>query len=550
MSKNNYNSQKVLSILVISFLMIFLVLPIGILFLKAFQNFQGDFVGLQNFTNYLTTRGFKVVLRNSLEVSIIASLIAIVLAFIYAYTVNRSNIRFKGLFHWLALLPLFAPTMTHGIALIYLFGNKGVLTNLLSLNFDIYGKWGIIIAEVIYIFPVVYLMFSLGLKNADNRLYEVADVMNTSSRRQFFTITLPSVKFSMITAFFSAFTLAFTDFGAPKIIGGNYSVLATEVYKKMLGQQDLEMGAVVGVILIIPAVLAFVIDYIIGKRNKDTLDSKATKFVAKDNNVRDIILGSIISLIAIAILAVFSMIFISAFVTNWPYDLTFTTKWFNFSVMGMSGYRIFGNSIMVSLLSAIFGTIICFIAAYLCERAKVFPKINKGMYFLGVLPNAIPGLTIGISFMFFFNKGSNPLGFLYGTFAILVLANIIHFFSTPFLAMTNEMKKIDKEYENVSESMGVSWYVLVKKVIVSMSLPAILESFSYYFVNSMITVSAVVFLYFPYSRLATISMINKVDIGETAAASAIAVMIIFTNIIFRAIFDRVCKVLRKKNRCK
>lgn len=541
-------SQKVLGILVIIFLITFLAVPIITLFTKAFQNVDGMFIGIQNFTDYLSTRGFKIVLRNSLKVSCTSTIISIIFAFIYAYGINRTNIKFKGLLHWLALLPLFAPTMTHGISLIYLFGNKGILTNLFNINFEIYGFWGITISEAIYVFPAVYLMFSLALKNTDNRLYEASEVMGTSTIRKFLTITIPSIKFALITAFFSAFTMTFTDFGAPKIIGGNYNVLATEVYKKMLGQQDLEMGSVVGVILIIPAIIAFIVDFIVTNKNKMEVDSKATKYVIHDNKSRDISIGIINIIIGSIILIIFATIVLSAIVSNWPYDLSITRKWFSFDVMGTSGFKIFGNSIFVAFLSAIFGTMICFIAAYLCERSSCLKFAKRIVYFMGILPNAIPGLTIGIAFMFFFNKQGNPLGFLYGTFAILILANIIHFFATPFLTMTNEMKKIDKEYENASEMMGVPWHGVIRRVIIPLSLPAILEGFSYYFVNSMMTVSAVVFLYFPTTRLATISMINKADIGEMAAASAVAVMIIITNIVFRVVFDKLSNRLRKSKK--
>ena len=544
MHKNR--GQKVLSITIILFLVVFLAAPILTLFGRAFQNIDGNFVGMENFTNYIGTRGFKVSLFNSLKVSTVATLIAMILAFIYAYAVNRTNIKCKSLFHWIALFPLFAPTMTHGIALIYLFGKKGLLTNALNLNFDIYGFWGITISESLYIFPVVYLMMSLALKNTDNRLYEAAEIMGTSSLKQFLTITLPSVKFTLITAFFSAFTMAFTDFGAPKIVGGNYSVLATEVYKKLLGQQDLEMGSVVGVILIIPAIIAFVVDYVVGKKNKMQVDSKATYYIIKKNKVRDTSVGIISVLIMMAIIMIFATILMSSLVTNWPYELDITTKWFSFSVMGISGFEIFRNSILVAFATAVIGTVICFFAAYISGRKVSLPIVDKIIYFLGILPNAVPGLTIGIAYMFFFNKMNNPLKFIYGTFAILIFANIIHFFATPFLTIRNEMRRIDSEYENVSEVMGVPWYSLLKRVIIPISMPAILESFSYYFVNSMMTVSAVVFLYFPTTRLATISMINKADIGEMAAASAVAVMIFITNIIFRYMFNRVTEFLRDK----
>ncbi|WP_294364845.1 putative 2-aminoethylphosphonate ABC transporter permease subunit [uncultured Clostridium sp.] len=548
MQKDISITKRIIKISILLFLITFLLLPIGVLFFKAFQNFNGDFIGLGNFKTYLLSRTFKISLKNSVVISFASTLISMMLAFLYAYGVNRSNIKCKVLFHWIALLPLFAPTMTHGIALIYLFGNKGILTNGLSLNFNIYGMWGIIISEIIYIFPTVYLMFSLGLKNVDNRLYEVAGIMNTSKFRQFVTITLPSIKFSAITAFFSAFTMAFTDFGAPKIVGGNYSVLATEVYKKMLGQQDLEMGAVVGVVLIIPAVIAFIVDYYLSKKNIQSVDVELLEVKKEESRSRDIIFYFINSTVLLCILIIFGVIFLSSIFNSWPYDLNITTKWFNFSFMGMSGFRIFGNSIFVSIMTAIIGTVLAFIAAYISEREARGKIINKFIYFLSIIPNAIPGLTIGISFMFFFNKGYNPLNFIYGTFTILIIANVIHFLSNPFLTISNELKKIDREYENISSSMGMPWYTIINRVIIPISMPALLESFSYFFVNSMMTVSAVVFLYFPYTRLATISMINQVDIGEIAGASAVAVMIIITNIAFRFAFDKLSKRLKNRNR--
>lgn len=530
--------QRILSILSNLFLLVFLLIPILVLFFKAFQNFDGNFVGLDNFKNYLSTTSFKVSLSNSLIVAIISTLISLILAFLFAYGIQRTNIKLKKAFNWIGLLPLFAPTMTHGIALIYLLGRKGVITTLFGLDFDIYGVWGIIISEVLYIFPVVYTMFSLGLRKTDNRLYEAADCMGTKAFRQFRTITLPSVKFTIITAFFAAFTMSFTDFGAPKVIGGNYSVLATEVYKKLLGQQDLEMGAVVGIILTIPAILAFIINIIANKRDKYKVDSKALEFKIKEDKIRDRIYLFINMIISMGIIVIFLTILLSAFTNNWPYDLSFTTKWFNFNVMGMSGWEIFGNSIMVSLFTAILGTTLCFISAYLYERGREFRILNQCTYFMSTLPNVIPGLTLGIAYMFFFNKASNPLNFIYGTFLILILVNIVHFFATPFLTINSELKKIDKEFENVSAVMGVSWFRVIKEVIIPNSWGAIVESFAYYFINSMMTVSAVVFLYFPYTRLASISMINQLDIGNTAAASAVAVMIVLTNIIFRILVDK------------
>ena len=539
--RNTKNTNKIFMGTIILFLSIFLVLPILMLFAKAFKNFDGDFVGLQNFYEYMGTRGFKISLVNSLTVAILATIIALTLAFVFAYAIERSNLKFKNFYNWIALLPLFAPTMTHGIALIYLFGNQGLLRGLFGENFSIYGLWGIVISEVIYIFPIVYTIILLGLKKADNRLYEAADIMNTKPFRQFITITLPSIKFSIITAIFSSFTMAFTDFGAPKIIGGSFNVLATDVYKKMLGQQDIEMGAVVGILLTLPAIISVIVNIIANKKDFYKLDSKAEKYKVKNRPALDRILNYIIFIISGMIVAIFAVIIFSSIIVNWPYDLSLTFKWFDFDFMGLSGMQIFFNTVMVAVISAIVGTTIAFIAAYTYTRGKQSKVINQIIYFLSTLPNVIPGLTLGIAYMLFFNYKDNPLKFIYGTFIILIAVNIVHFFATPFLTISSELKSIDSEFENVSEIMGVHPINTIIDVIIPNSWSAIIESFSYYFVNSMMTVSAIVFLYFPYTRVASISMINQADIGNMATASAVAVMIIFANVIFRALVDKYLK---------
>ena len=539
--KNTKNMNKVFTVSIILFLSIFLVLPILMLFAKAFKNFDGDFIGLQNFYEYMGTRGFKVSLINSLKVAILSTIIAIVLAFIFAYAIERTNLKFKKFYNWIALLPLFAPTMTHGIALIYLFGNQGIFRKIFGESFSIYGLKGIVISEVIYIFPIIYTIILLGLKKADNRLYEAAEMMDTKSFRQFMTITLPSIKFSLITAVFSAFTMAFTDFGAPKIIGGSFNVLATDVYKQMLGQQNIEMGAVVGILLTLPAIISVIVNIIANKKDFYKLDSKAEKYKIKKRPVLDVILNILIFLISSMIAIIFITIVFSSVIVNWPYDLSLTFKWFDFDFMGLSGYRIFFNTIMVATISAVVGTVIAFTAAYTYTRGKQSKVINQIIYFFSTLPNVVPGLTLGIAYMLFFNYKDNPLKIIYGTFIILIAVNIVHFFATPFLTISSELKSIDSEFENVSEIMGVHPINTIIDVIIPNSWSAIVESFSYYFVNSMMTVSAIVFLYFPYTRVASISMINQADIGNMATASAVAVMIIFANIIFRGIVDRYLK---------
>lgn len=561
--------REILTWFILIFLIVAIVFPLGLLLTKSFENNSGEFIGLSNFKEYFSNKNLLISLKNTFTISIASSVISLVLAFVYAYGVQRTTIRFKNIFKYIALMPLFAPTMMHGISLVYLFGRKGAITTgffdkLPQLAFDInlYGATGIIIAEVLYIFPQIFLVLNIALSTTDYRLYEAADMLGTSNFRKFFTITLPNMKYGMISSFIIAFILSFTDFGAPKVVGGNFSVLATDVYIKVVGQNNMSMGAVVSIILLIPSVAAFFIDQKIQKKQGIVLNAKSIPYTAKENKARDIFFYIYTILICLFIISIFVTIFVSAFSKLWPYDLSFSLNNFKFYDYNGGIEIFFKNSFILAVFSGIFGTFMTFMSAYLIEKKEKKTLKDKVIYFLSLVPLALPGMVIGISYIFFFNKSyftipflnisiMNPFNSLYKTIWIMVLANVIHFYSISFLTANTALKKLDKEFERVSLSMGIPWYKTFSNVTFPMCLESILEIFFYYFVNSMVTISALVFLYTSSLNLLSIAVINLDDTGEIAKASAMSIVILLTNIIIKIIYQIILKFLQKrKNKMK
>lgn len=561
--------REILTWFILIFLIVAIVFPLGLLLTKSFENNSGEFIGLSNFKEYFSNKNLLISLKNTFTISIASSVISLVLAFVYAYGVQRTTIRFKNIFKYIALMPLFAPTMMHGISLVYLFGRKGAVTTgffdkLPQFAFDInlYGATGIIIAEVLYIFPQIFLVLNIALSTTDYRLYEAADMLGTSNFRKFFTITLPNMKYGMISSFIIAFILSFTDFGAPKVVGGNFSVLATDVYIKVVGQNNMSMGAVVSIILLIPSVAAFFIDQKIQKKQGVVLNAKSIPYTAKENKVRDIFFYIYTILICFFIISIFVTIFVSAFSKLWPYDLSFSLNNFKFYDYNGGIEIFFKNSFILAVLSGIFGTFMTFMSAYLIEKKEKKTLKDKVIYFLSLVPLALPGMVIGISYIFFFNKSyftipflnisiMSPFNSLYKTIWIMVLANVIHFYSISFLTANTALKKLDKEFERVSLSMGIPWYKTFSNVTFPMCLESILEIFFYYFVNSMVTISALVFLYTSSLNLLSIAVINLDDTGEIAKASAMSIVILLTNIIIKIIYQIILKFLQKrKNKMK
>lgn len=543
--------QKILIASIVIVLFVSVLLPLGDLFSKAFINELGEYIGLANFARYFATPALVQSFSNTMYVSGVTTVLSVTLAFLYAFALTRTDMKGKVFFRYVALLPLFAPTMMHGIALTYLFGNQGIITTgffglFPGFEMELYGPVGIILSEMLYTFPQAYLIMAVSLAFADYNLYEAAETMGAGKLRKFLTVTLPNVKYGLVSAIFVCFTLSFTDFGAPKVVGGQFNVLATDIYKQVIGQQNTTMGATVGIILIIPAILAFIVDRIVERKQNSSVNAKSTPYKITSQRGRDISFFVYCTLITVLIFVMLGTVIFASLVKVWPYDLTISFTHYDFSKVAGEGMQPFWNSLLVSFYSAVIGTIVTFINAYLIEKTRFMKGLRQIGYFLSILPLALPGLVIGLAYIFFFNHPDNPLNWMYGTILILILANLIHFYAVPFISATTALKKLDKEFELASESMGVPFYVTFWRVTVPMSLPAILEIAVYYFINSMVTISAVVFLYSADFKLASVSIVNMDDAGDVAPAAAMSVLIVLTNVLVRIFYEVGTNKLRAK----
>lgn len=514
-----------------------LVLVCGLLVLVGFPLWsllskslyvRGEFAGLQNFIAYVTTPALSRSVVNSLFVALVTTLIVVPIAFAYAYALTRTSMRAKGLLYATALVPLFAPSLLPAISLIYFFGNQGFLKSWMF-GGSIYGPAGIIMAEVFYCFPHALTILVAALRLADARLYEAAEALGASRPRIFYTVTLGGAKYGLISAVMVVFTLVITDFGIPKVIGGQFSVLATDVYKQVMGQQNFEMGAVVGVILLIPAVIAFLVDRLAQRRQVALVSARAVAYAPNRSPLRDAAALALCIVVSSIFLAVLGMAVWASFVTYWPYNLGLTLQHYAFEIADSSGWQPFFNSLEVAALTAICGTAVIFIGAYLVEKIRAFPVLRFVAQFLAMLPMAVPGLVLGLGYIFFFNAAWNPLNVLYGTIAILVLNCTAHFYTVPHITATTALKQIDPEFEAVSASLKVPFWRTFTRVTVPISLPAILDIAVYLFVSAMTTVSAIIFLYSTDTKLASIAAVNMDEAGFTASAAGMCVLVVLAS---------------------
>ena len=510
------------------FLMVGLLLPVYTLLSKGVQNESGDFVGLENFVRYFAEPGVATVFWNSLRISVVSTVLTILLAGAYAFALTHSRMPGRGFFRAVALVPLLTPSLLPGIALIYLFGNQGFFRAALF-GHSLYGPIGIVIGEVFFTFPIALMIILTSLLTIDRRLYEAATALRAGSLRRFFSVTMPAMRFGLGAAFFATFTKVFTDFGVPIVVGGSYPVLATDLYQKVIGGFNFQMGAVVGILLFIPAAIAFIISHLLQRGQADGISGRAVIYVPARHTTRDLACLAFCSIVALAILGVLVMAALGSLFRLWPYDLSLSLASYRFSEYEPSGWGAYANSLRLACAVAVFGTAIVFFGAYLLDRVKGAAWLRGVIGFCCMAPLALPGMVLGLSYIFFFNSPSNPFGAIYGTLAILVLSTIVHLYTVPHLTALTALKQLDGGLEAVGASLKVSRFTTFWKVIVPVCLPTILRIASYFFMNSMTTISALVFLYSANTKVATVSVVLLNDNAMLGPAAAMSILIVGTS---------------------
>lgn len=539
MMRASFDNAKALFYVVIIviglFLTVFVLLPLADILLKSFQDKSGSWVWLDNFAYYLSMPNSIVLIKNSLFTAGLSTALVIPVAFTFAYALTRTLMPLKPMIRYIALIPLLAPSLLPAISFVYIFGNQGFLKEWMGEG-SIYGVWGVVMGECFYVFPHALMILITALGFSDVRLYEAAQSMGASRFKQFMSITLPNAKYGLISAILVTFTLVITDFGVPKVIGGDYALLATEIYKQVIGQQNFELGATVGILLLIPSIAAFVIDGIIQKKQRASLGAKSVAYHPKKCSLRDYGMFGFALLICGFMLGILGVAVYASFVKFWPYDLALALSHYNFEMVDGGGWDSYFNSLKMAALAAVFGTIIVFVSAYIVERGKIARPAVNAIKMLALLPMAVPGLVLGLGYIFFFNHPSNPLNFIYQSLLILVACTITHFFTPSFITAATALKQIDHEFEDVGESMSIPFYITFFRVTVPICIPSIIEIMRYFFVNAMTTVSAVVFLYSPDTTLAAVAVLNMDEAGDISAAAAMATLIVATSFAATMIF--------------
>ena len=506
-------------------LAIFLLAPLAMILVKSVEDKKGAFVGAALFGEYLRNPALQVSVLNTLWVGLTVTAVTVPLVFTFAYALTRSCMPGKSAFRLIALTPILSPSMLAAISFIQWFGNQGALKSWLF-GHSVYGPIGIIISAVYAIFPHALMIVLMSLLLADGRLYEAADSLGTPAWRKFLTITLPGARYGLVSAAMVVFSYTVSDFGIPKVIGGNFNVLALDIFKQVIGQQNFNRGAVVSLVLLLPVLLAFSVDWWMQGRQQAQFSARAVAYAPKPSRGFDSAMLAFCAVIGTIMLAVLGMAVYTSFIKLWPYDLSLSLRHYVFGLVDGGVIDSYFNSLEMALLTAGLGTAFIFGTAYLLEKTRGMRGLRALIRLLATMPMAVPGMVLGLGYIFFFNHPRNPLHFLYGGMLILVASTIVHYYTSSHLTAVTALKALDNEFEAVSASLKVPFYKTFFRVTVPVCLPAILDIARYLFINAMVTISAVVFLYSPDTKVASITIINLDEAGEIGPAAAMGTLIV------------------------
>lgn len=523
---------KLCFVLVCVIFAIFLGLPLGNLALKSLQTGSG--LGLANYQQMLGNDKFLQAFGNSFVIASLEALITTILAFFLAYGLHMTRLphKIKEMLQLVIMMPMFLPSITYGFAVIYSFGKQGLITRLLDTQlFPIYGFWGLLISYIIYTLPPAFLVLYNAFFYIDKNFITVSKIMGDSTLRTFLMTSVRPLTGSLLAAFILSFFLSFTDFGIPVSIGGEYEVIAVELYMQMMGAlPNFSNGSVIAVMMLIPSVISVALLRYMEKFNFRY--NKLSRYEIQRSFVRDSIFTVFFAAVTLAFISVFAIMFIVPFVKSWPYQPIFTLDTVKRVLSDSALLDIYINSLMVAGITAVAGTILCYGAAMVNARSDLHRYCKVVMDVIAMVTNTVPGMVLGVAFIFVFSGSS-----LQNTFAILIIANILHFFTTPYLMIKSSLAKMNESWETTGLLMGDTWLKTVIKVVIPNSKATIYQMLSYFFVNAMVTISAIVFLAGARTMVITTKIKELQYFEKFDEVFVLSLLIFLTNIVVKTVFD-------------
>lgn len=462
---------------------------------------------------------------NSLTVGVLVALIGTAVGFIFAYAVTRTDIPGKKVFRWMAMFPIISPPFLLALSAVLLLGENGLITRWIftrfGLRWSVYGLPGLVLTETLAYFPLAFFTLEGVLMSVDPALEESAMDLGASKLRTFLRVTLPLTIPGLAASFLLLFIRSLEDFGNPVVIQGRYPVLTVQAYLAITGMYNLPLGATLAILLLVPTVLAFIILQLwVGRRSYITVTGRPS--TAGLHTIEPYVkwpLFLIVLFLSGIIILFYGLVFYGAFTELWGVNHTFTLDNFRYVFSTGSSYLI--NTLKLAGVATPIGGLLGIVIAYLVTR-KTFPG-RRVLDFLAMLNFAVPGIIVGMGYVFAFN--TPPLQ-LTGTAAIIVLIFIFQRMPVAIRDGVAMLQQIDPVIDDASADLGAGFWQTFRRVTLPLVSPALVAGMAYMFSACVTSISAVIMVVSAKWQLVTVALLHEVDNADLSQAAAYGVIII------------------------
>ena len=541
-------------VLCAALLLLFVALPVAVALAGAFLDDAGRFslAAIAERLGHERTWGLSCVAGgvrcgvawNTLFLALLTAFGTTVLGTMLALVAERGPKRLKTPVNLLSLLPIITPPFVVGLGLILLFGRAGIVNQMLESAFGVtptrwfYGLFGLWLAQLFAFTPIACLIMRGVVAGVSPSLEEAAQTLRADRWTTFRTVTLPLLKPGLANAFLVGFIESIADFGNPIVVGGQYSVLSTEVFFAIVGAQfDQGRAASLALVLSAFALAVFMLQQkVIGKASYTTVSGKGDAGVPMRLPV-----GLSRGMLAIVLpwlaftIVVYLFAFAGGFVATWGRDYTptlrhfvtaFDVQWADAAVgSGLVWAGTAWSSLFTTLKLAALAAPVCaglgLLIAWLLARTSF--RGQATFEFGALLAFAIPGTVLGVSYVLVFNV---PPFELTGTALIIVLCFVFRSLPVGVRAGAAAFKQIDRSLDEASTMLHARTATTLRRIVVPLLKPALVAALVYSFVRSMTTVSAVIFLVTAENELATTYIIGRVGNGDYGVALAYCTVLI------------------------
>jgi iron(III) transport system permease protein len=517
-------------------LVMFALWPLLQVFMEGFKaGYKVEGFSLVQFEKLLEQPMVARATRNTLVIGTTTAVLTTVIGTLVAFTLTLTPIPGKALMRILTILPLVSPPFAVSFAFILLFGRRGVITyDVLGITqWDIYGPQGIILVQLISDIPLAILILSAVFASVSRDLEEAAEDLGGRPFHVLRTVTFPLVLPAIMTAALLNFIASISDFGNPMLIGGGFQVLATQAYIQLIEMFDLQLGAALSMLLIIPALLAFLIQHWISNRRSYVTVTSG----ARTGHIRQLPaalkwpLYGLTYFLGFLTVLLYGSIFVGTFVKTWGFDYTPTLR----NLKGLqTAIPQLQNSLIVSVGAGIIGGLVAIMIAWLVTRRRA--PWGGPLDFSATLMYAIPGTVVGIGFLVAFN----PAPFFWtGTFFIIIMAFAFRRLPVGLRTGVASQKQVDPSLEEASMDLGASRVRTFAKITFPLLNRAFFAGVIFIFIRSMTDLSSAVFLSAGFTQLYTVRMFRVMITGTPSEAAAFAALLIVIVLISLAVLSKV-----------